>query len=272
MDKNDLPVLSFVDVETTGLSTAYKDRVCEIAILKCQGTKVLDKWESLINPCRPISPGASAVNGITNKMVARAPHFKVFADRILEIVTDTVLVCHNVPFDLSFLSAEFENCGRTFPNLNAIDTLKIARQYFDFPSNALGNIAAYLEIDVEGRHRAMVDVVTTHKIFTYFYAELCKRGLESFDQLYTPHFWFPRSGLHEKKEVALPPLLEEALRSKTSIQISYFSGNGEETRRVVMPLKIINRHDYMYLEAFCQLRNEKRTFRLDRITKMKLLS
>ena len=270
MDKN--PVLSFVDVETTGLSTAYNDRIIEIAILKCQGKKILDRWESLVNPCHLISPGASAVNGISNKMVASAPKFGKIAPKVLELLQDTVLVCHNAPFDVSFLNAEFENCGRTFPNLDAIDTLKIARQYFDFPSNSLGNIAAYLEIDVEGQHRAMVDVVTTHKIFTYFYSELNKRGLEQFDQLYDSHIWFPRSSLHQKKTVSLPPLLEEALKSKKNIQLSYLSGAGEESRRVVIPIKIINRHDYLYLEAFCQLRNEKRTFRLDRITKMKLIS
>jgi len=272
MDKNSLPELAFVDVETTGLSTAYNDRVCEIAILRARGAKKIAAWESLINPCRPISPGASAVSGITNKMVARAPHFKNFADKILELVDGAVLVCHNAPFDVSFLCAEFENCGRTFPNLQAIDTLKIARQYFDFPSNSLGNIAAYLEIDVEEHHRAMADVVTTHKIFTYFFDELIKRGLESFDQLYTSHIWFPRSALHGEKTVSLPPLLEEAIRSKKNLHICYLSGSGDETRRIVMPIKIISRFDYLYLEAFCQLRNEKRTFRLDRVTKMKLIT
>jgi len=272
MEKNTLPELCIVDVETTGLSTAYKDKVCEIAILRCQGSKKLAQWESLINPCRPISPGASAVNGITNKMVAGAPLFEDVAAKILSLVENSVLVCHNVPFDLSFLNAEFEFCGRTFPNLAAIDTLKIARQYFDFPSNSLGNIAAYLEIDVQEHHRAMADVVTTHKILTYFLSELGKRGLEQFDQLYDSHFWFPRSYLHEKKSLSLPPLLEEAIKSKKNIHICYLSGSGEESSRVVIPLKIITRFDYLYLEAFCQLRNEKRTFRLDRITKMKLLS
>ena len=114
----------------------------------------------------------------------------------------------------------------TFPNLNAIDTLKIARQHFDFPSNSLGNIAAYLEIDVEGQHRAMADVVTTHKVLTYFLAELAKRDMKQFDQLYTSHFWFPRSSLQQKKTVSLPPLIDEALKSKKNIQLTYLSGIG----------------------------------------------
>ena len=59
MDKSTLPELAIVDVETTGLSAAYNDRICEIAILRCHGAKIIAQWESLINPARPISPGAS---------------------------------------------------------------------------------------------------------------------------------------------------------------------------------------------------------------------
>ncbi|MHB9155109.1 MAG: exonuclease domain-containing protein [Endomicrobiales bacterium] len=269
-EKLKLPVMAFIDVETTGLSTAYHDRICEIAVLRCQGQRKVTHWQSLVNPCRPISPAASAVNSITNKMVARSPLFKQVSAKFLELIEGAVLVCHNAPFDLSFLSAELEDCGLTLPNLPVIDTLKIARQHFDFPSNSLGNIAAYLEIDVKEKHRAMADVYTTHKIFSYFWSELNAQGIEQIDQLLTSHIWFPRSGRREV--LNLPPLLEEAIRSGRNVYLSYLSRNGEETKRVVRPIKIINRFDYLCLEGFCQLRNERRTFRLDRIIKMKILS
>lgn len=270
MEKSKLPTLAFLDVETTGLSTAYHDRICEIAILRCAGTRKLSQWQSLINPCRPISPGASAINGITNKMVAGAPRFQAVAEKVLEMLDGSVVVCHNAPFDMSFVSAELENCGRLMPNLPVIDTLRIARQYFDFPSNSLGNIAAYLEIDVREQHRAMADVFTTHKIFNYFWGELSKQGIDSIDHILTSHIWFPRSQ-EKRAELSLPPLLEEAIRSKKSVHICYLSRSGDETRRVVKPLKIVNRFDYLCLEAFCSLRNERRTFRLDRIVKIKIL-
>jgi DNA polymerase-3 subunit epsilon len=269
-EKGKLPVLAFLDLETTGLSTAYNDRICEIAILRCQGQKKVIHWESLVNPCRPITPAAAADNGITNEMVAESPTFAEIAEKILELIDGTVLVCHNAPFDLSFLSAELEGCGLQLPNLPVIDTLKIARQHFDFPSNSLGNIAAYLEIDVKEKHRAMADVYTTHKILNYFLGELSTRGL-SIDQLLTSHIWFP-SNAEKRRYHNLPPMLEEAIRAKKNVHLCYLGRNGEETRRVVKPLKIVNRYDYLCLEAFCQLRNEKRTFRLDRITKMKILS
>jgi DNA polymerase III epsilon subunit family exonuclease len=271
MDKSTLPSLAFLDVETTGLSAAQNDKICEIAILRCFGQKKTIHWESLVNPGRSITPAASAINGITNKMVADAPSFYEIAPKVLELIDGAVLVCHNAPFDLSFIASELENCGLELPNLPVIDTLKIARQHFDFPSNSLGNIAAYLEIEVKEKHRAMADVYTTHKIFNYFISELSSPGIHTIDQLLTSHIWFPRS-TDKINIMNLPPMLEEAIRANKHIHLSYLSNDGEETRRLVKPLKIVNRQDYVCLEAFCQLRNEKRIFRLDRILKFKIVS
>ena len=55
-----------LDVETTGLNTGSGHRICEIALLRCRGGKVVDTFESLINPQRSISPGASAVHRLTD--------------------------------------------------------------------------------------------------------------------------------------------------------------------------------------------------------------
>ena len=55
-----------LDVETTGLNSASDHRVCEIALLRSRGGKVLDTFESLINPQRSISPGASVVHRLTD--------------------------------------------------------------------------------------------------------------------------------------------------------------------------------------------------------------
>ena len=52
-------MLVVVDVETTGLSPSYGDRVCEVGIVRAQDDQILDTYQSLVNPQRPISPGAS---------------------------------------------------------------------------------------------------------------------------------------------------------------------------------------------------------------------
>jgi len=66
--------LAFVDVETTGLNPSFGDRICEVAILRCAYGETVARLEQLVNPLRPVSPGAFAVNRITAEMLADA-HF-----------------------------------------------------------------------------------------------------------------------------------------------------------------------------------------------------
>src|SRR5512144_2878005 len=99
-------IFAYLDVETTGLSTWFGDRICEIAVLRCEGDNILGSFDSLVNPDRPISPGAARVNGLSDSDLLGAPRFAEVAERVLALIQDAVIVCHNVPFDLGFVSNE----------------------------------------------------------------------------------------------------------------------------------------------------------------------
>jgi len=75
MDNLDSRTLAFLDVETTGLSSWFGDRLCEIAILRCRGQEILDSIDTLVNPARPVSPGAARVNGLTDAELAWVSSF-----------------------------------------------------------------------------------------------------------------------------------------------------------------------------------------------------
>jgi len=66
----------------------------------------------------------------------------------------------------------------------------------------------------------------------------------------------------------LPPLLQEALASRKNLFIRYVDQKGRETERLITPKQIMVAQDYIYVSALCHLRNEERSFRLDRITEM----
>src|SRR3989339_446802 len=263
VEKTHLPSLAFLDVETTGLSPVYDDRVCEIAVVRVAPDGTHSLWQTLINPQRPISQGASAVNGITGEMVEDAPAFERVTDELLTQISDATVVCHNAPFDIGFISMEFARQQRQLPPFPVIDTLKIARKHFHFPSNSLGNIAAYLGIEVTEKHRALADAFTTWKVFEYMSSGLQSRGIGSMDELV--RFSAPPPGQVCATKKALPPVLEEAIRLKRKVRMRYASRLGNQTRRVIQPLEIISSFDYLYLVAFCQIRKETRMFRLDRI-------
>jgi DNA polymerase III epsilon subunit family exonuclease len=254
---------AYLDVETTGLSPWFGDRVCEIAVIRCSGDQVLGQFDSLLNPQRPLSPGAARVNGLKDSDLKNAPRFAEVAEKVLSLVRDAVIVCHNVPFDLGFLSSELGRIGTKLPAVLTLDTLDIARRYFDFDSNSLQSIARRLDIEVTGAHRALDDVFTTREVLQYFAGILQSTQIE---HSMTPYYPPAVSG----PALTLPPLLEEALASKKRIFIRYVDGKGNASERWVSPKQVLVLKDYLYMVAHCHLREEERHFRLDRIEQMEI--
>jgi DNA polymerase-3 subunit epsilon len=58
-----------------------------------------------------------------------------------------------------------------------IDTFILARQYFNFDSNALGNIADAVGIEVNVKHRAMADVLTMLAVSKYLFSNMFRKGI-----------------------------------------------------------------------------------------------
>ncbi|TFG59638.1 MAG: 3'-5' exonuclease [Deltaproteobacteria bacterium] len=158
----ELPYVA-VDVETTGLAPSDGHRVCEIALLRFLRGTVVDSLVSFVNPLRPISPRASAVNGITDAMVVRAPAFPDLFPRILDFLGEDTLVFHNAPFDISFLRMEARVAGGEWPENPVIDTLALARRTGLFRNNSLSAICDRLGIGASF-HRAEADAYATGKL------------------------------------------------------------------------------------------------------------
>jgi DNA polymerase III epsilon subunit family exonuclease len=152
-----------IDVETTGLSPADGHRVCEIALLRFLRGTVTDSLVSFVNPLRPISPGASAVNGITDLMVAGAPTFAELFPPILAFLSGDPMVFHNAPFDLSFLRHEARLAGGRWPDNPVLDTLALARRGQRFRNHSLSSLCGELGIG-STFHRAAGDAWAAGKL------------------------------------------------------------------------------------------------------------
>lgn len=262
--KTDDQTLVFLDVETTGLSAWFGDRVCEIAAIRTQGKQIVETFHSLVNPERPISPGAARVNGLTDEELILAPSFAEIAGQVAAFLQNATLVCHHAPFDLGFIDCEFYRLGLPFTAERVIDTLAIARAAFDFPSNSLQTIADCLDIEVHQAHRALADVMTTRAVFHCMQHELESEGLdllESFQESYS-------SRLSNPVVVNLPEMLQNAIREKKPVAIRYMDARGAESMRTITPTQAFELQGAAYLSAFCHLRQAERNFRLDRITEV----
>ena len=263
---NQIPFALF-DVETTGLSPAYGHRVCEIACLRLEAGMETGRMEALVDPGRPISPGAYGVNRIEPEMLAGAPAFETVANTVLDLMKNAVLVAHNAPFDLGFLAMELEIARLPPPEGPVVDTLTLSRRAFSFASNSLSSVAGALEIPIEPTHRAMVDVETTRHVLEEILRRLDQRwNVTTLGRLLE----FQGGTIPYPLPLALPlpPTIAEALESKGRVLMRYVDARGRETERIVRPIRVSERHGVLYLMAHCHQRGELRTFRLDRVLEM----
>src|SRR6266542_964847 len=135
---------AFLDLETTGLSPWFGDRICEVGIVLTEGKRVKQQVQFLVNPERPLSLGAASTNGLTDEQLSREQLFADMADEVVEWLRGTVVVCHNAQFDIQFLDSEFRRLKREIQIPNLIDTLMLARLCFCLRSeNRLCNGEAF---------------------------------------------------------------------------------------------------------------------------------
>ncbi len=256
---------AFLDLETTGLSPWFGDRICEVGIVISEGKRIKEQYQQLVNPERPLSPGAASTNGLADEDLKSAPVFEAVAPKVLGLLSDTVVVCHNAQFDIQFLDSEFKRLGHEIQIPNLIDTLNLARQFYDLPSYSLLSIAEAFQVPMTGAHRALNDALTLRGIFFNI-----MDGLKQFNQPLDEYIGIYNSPAWPSDGIQLPTELGEAIYSNRKIFIRYIDGEGHETERWITPKQVMGLSDYVYLQAHCHLRNAERNFRLDRIVEVKI--
>lgn len=215
---------AIVDIETTG-GFAGKSKITEIAVVIHDGEKIVDQYETLLNPEQLIPGYITGLTGISQDMVDGAPLFSEVAEELHQLLSDKIFVAHNVNFDYSFIKRAFEQTGFLFTN-KKLCTVRLSRQIIpDQRSYSLGNLCESLGIAIENRHRAMGDAEATTILF--------KKLLDENEDAV-------RAALkHNSKETILPPNLpkKEYLSLPEAPGVYYFLNDKAE---VVYVGKAIN--------------------------------
>lgn len=155
---------AIIDIETTG-GLAKRDKIIEVAIVVHDGNKVVDQFDSLIDPERSIPPEITRITGITNMMVQDAPKFYEVAKKIVEMTEGAIFVAHNVRFDYTFIKEAFKELGYTFTK-RQLCTVRLTKATFpNLKSYSLGNLIRHFDIPVLHRHRALDDTLATVDVF-----------------------------------------------------------------------------------------------------------
>lgn len=149
-----------LDIESTGFDTRT-DQVIEIAAVKFQGDKVIDTYETLINPQIAIPGIITHITGIKDEDVQNAPTLPEIQKKLEEFLGDAPIVGHNIDFDVNFLRAK----GVNIPG-PLYDTLQLSMILLPgLPSYSLDTLGRTLKLDHENKHRAMSDTMACYKLF-----------------------------------------------------------------------------------------------------------
>lgn len=167
------------DTETTGFHPAHGDRIVSVGAVRVVGGRVLrhEVLERLVDPGRPIPETATVVHGIRDETVQGQPRLEQVLPLLARFAEDSVLVGHNVGFDMSFLRAAEPRTGVRFTQ-PVLDTLLLDAALFpDHPSHSLEAVAARLGVDVTGRHTALGDALVTGEVFVRLLGLLEQSGI-----------------------------------------------------------------------------------------------
>ncbi|MDP9468856.1 MAG: exonuclease domain-containing protein, partial [Chloroflexota bacterium] len=169
------PKAEFVvfDVETTAMKPE-NGQIVDLAALRVKGGKVVDRFESLVNPGRSII--GHQIHGISNEDVAKAPTAADVLTKFAAWVGDSPVVAHNVGFDLPFVLRHMPAEAGWKPAA-VYDTLELAYQlYPDAGSYKLGDLVRFVfGRDHAAAHRAMPDAEAAAELFIDLSAGLTER-------------------------------------------------------------------------------------------------
>lgn len=156
------------DCETTGLEP-NNDRVIEVAVSKFTFSEVIETFETLIDPERPIPQSTIEIHHISDEMVKGKPKAAEIMPKVLKLIGNHIIIGHGIQLDVNFIA---EECKRSSIPCNLtknryLDTLRMARLYGETPVNSLQKLRQHFNIAEEGAHRAMSDVIVNIEVFKY---------------------------------------------------------------------------------------------------------
>jgi DNA polymerase-3 subunit epsilon len=173
-----------VDLETTGGSPTGC-AITEVGAVKLRGGACLGRFQTLVNPGLAIPPEVTYLTGITQAMVVPAPPIEAVLPSLLEFLGTSVVVGHNVRFDLAFLQAGL--AAHRYPRLGNrwVDTCALARRLVgdEVPNCKLSTLARHFRVAHQPTHRALDDALATGEVLHCLLERAGSLGVLALDDL-----------------------------------------------------------------------------------------
>ena len=180
------PLLSLdavvIDTETTGLDPR-KARVIELAGVRLCGGKLAGdgSFRQLLRPAGESIPAETTrIHGIDDAAVAQSPPFAEVWPDFSAFLGRAVVIGHTVGFDLAVMKRECDLAGLPWIRPRTLDTRLLAQIAApELAGYTLEKLAAWLGVDIAGRHSALGDAMTTARVFLALVPKLRERSIRT---------------------------------------------------------------------------------------------
>ncbi len=167
-----------IDLETTGLDPEWND-IIEFGAVRVEEGTAIDSFSALVNPGYEIDEFITDLTGITNDMLSSAPSIECVLPDFLKFVGDSIVIGHNVNFDINFI---YDNCVSLscvpFQN-DYIDTMRLSRRLFPQERHhRLCDLTARFCIGDGIKHRASADVEYTNQCYLYMKQHILNNNID----------------------------------------------------------------------------------------------
>lgn len=174
------------DTETTGL-LPHKDEIVQIGAVRVLNGRLIEseKFDTLVDPERPIPEASTRVHGVSTAMVQGAPKITKAAADFHLFASDAVIVAHNAPFDMAFLRRHGKATGVEW-NHPILDTVLLSAVLFGASvPHTLDALCERLDITIPTalRHTALGDAHATASALVRMIPMLQARGFDNLRQV-----------------------------------------------------------------------------------------
>jgi DNA polymerase-3 subunit epsilon len=158
-----------IDVETANPDFSS---ICQVGVVAFQDGKLLDSWESLVNPEDYFDEMNISIHGITERSVRNAPKWISVHEQLAKWLQGQIVASHT-SFDRVALTRASEKNGVSPHMCTWLDTSRVVRRTwpcFAHSGYGLANVANHLNIEFE-HHNAREDARAAGEILLRALAE-----------------------------------------------------------------------------------------------------
>lgn len=267
-----LELIAF-DLETSG-KYPLGSEICEMAAVKYRDGEIIDRFEALIKPTRPMSDEVIAIHGITNEMVAGQPSIGEKIHAFYDFVKDGVMMAHHSPFDMGFLQWDFERAGLAPLPHPVLCTSLLSRVLIRESANhRLITLANTLGISPGNSHRALDDAKTCLEVgLECVHRFGTTKPLEDLIQVQGHLLQWKDFSIENLREKEVGRVLVRSILDQVDVAMVYTGGSRPGRERNVTPLGIVRGPERDFLVADDHEGGKEKRYYLNRVESARFLA